>query len=84
MSTFDFVWYEYVRKIRWISFLDYFSYEKAVALEILQRDCDYKPYPYKHYEISFHAVLPGIYPSQEIRLRQYAAAISRRWSSPAR
>src|SRR4029077_12060996 len=34
MSTFDFVWYEYVRKIRWISFLDYFSYEKAVALEI--------------------------------------------------
>jgi N-acetyl sugar amidotransferase len=59
MSTFDFVWYEYVRKIRWISFLDYFSYEKAAALEILQRDCDYKPYPYKHYESVFTRFYQG-------------------------
>lgn len=59
MSTFDFVWYEYVRRIRWISFLDYFSYEKAAALETLQRDCDYKPYPYKHYESVFTRFYQG-------------------------
>lgn len=59
MSTVDFVWYEYVKKIQWTSFLDYFAYEKAVALEVLQRDCDYKPYPYKHYESVFTRFYQG-------------------------
>jgi N-acetyl sugar amidotransferase len=59
MSTLDFVWYEYARRIRWVSFLDYFPYDKFQALEILQRDCDYKPYPYKHYESVFTRFYQG-------------------------
>lgn len=59
ISTLDFVWYEYVRRIRWVSFLDYFPYDKFQALDILQRDCDYKPYPYKHYESVFTRFYQG-------------------------
>jgi hypothetical protein len=59
MSTLDFVWYEYVRRIQWVSVLDYFAYDKFVALEILQRECDYKPYPYKHYESVFTRFYQG-------------------------
>jgi hypothetical protein len=55
----DFVWYEYVRKIHWVSFLDYFQYDKFQALDVLQRDCDYKPYPYKHYESVFTRFYQG-------------------------
>jgi N-acetyl sugar amidotransferase len=59
MSTVDFVWYEYVRKIRWVSLLDYFQYDKFQALDILERECDYKPYPYKHYESVFTRFYQG-------------------------
>lgn len=59
MSTVDYIWYEYARRIRWISLLDYFCYEKATALETLRRECDYKPYPYKHYESVFTRFYQG-------------------------
>lgn len=48
----------YVKKIKWISFLDYFDYSKNEALEILKTYC-YKPYPYKHYESVFTRFYQG-------------------------
>jgi hypothetical protein len=53
MSTLDFVWFEFVRRIKRVPFLDYFPYNKAEAVETLQREVGYKPYPYKHYESVF-------------------------------
>lgn len=53
LSVIDYVWYERARKIKWISFLDYFPYVKSDAVEILQIECGYRPYPYKHYESVF-------------------------------
>jgi N-acetyl sugar amidotransferase len=53
MSTFDFTWYEFVRGIKRVPFLDYFPYNKAEAVETLKREVGYKPYPYKHYESVF-------------------------------
>lgn len=53
ISTWRYLWYEFARKIGWVSFLDYFDYHKPQALEILQREVAYKPYPYKHYESVF-------------------------------
>jgi N-acetyl sugar amidotransferase len=53
LSSLDYVWYQFVRGIRWVSFLDYFPYDKFKALEELGRECGYKPYPYKHYESVF-------------------------------
>lgn len=53
ISTFSYIWYEFIRKIKWISFLDYYEYKKDEALKILEQECNYKPYPYKHYESVF-------------------------------
>lgn len=59
IGTVGFFWNEFVRKIKWIPFLDYFEYNKFKALEILQRDFGYKPYPYKHYESIFTRFYQG-------------------------
>lgn len=53
ISTLDRVWYEAVRGITWISFLNYLPYNKFDAMRTLQSEVAYKPYPYKHYESVF-------------------------------
>ncbi|MDP2318092.1 MAG: N-acetyl sugar amidotransferase [Acidobacteriota bacterium] len=53
LSTLEAVWYEAVKGIKWISFLDYFPYNKFEAVETLKAAVGYKPYPYKHYESVF-------------------------------
>lgn len=58
-SVMDWVRYEYICRIKWISFLDYFPYIKADAQELLQKECGYKPYPYKHYESVFTRFYQG-------------------------
>ena len=60
IGTIDKVYYEYVRGIKWISFLDYLpEYNKFKALEILKEDFGFKPYPYKHYESIFTRFYQG-------------------------
>ncbi len=58
-STMDSLWYRYIRKIKGISFLDYFPYNKLDALDALKKEFGYKPYPYKHYESVFTRFYQG-------------------------
>jgi N-acetyl sugar amidotransferase len=59
IGTLDFIRYEFVSKARWISFLDYFDYNKAASMAELQDRFGYKPYPYKHYESVFTRFYQG-------------------------
>lgn len=59
ISTSQTARYVLVNRIHWISFLDYLDYRKSDALEVLQRDFGYKPYPYKHYESVFTRFYQG-------------------------
>lgn len=59
IGTLDFVRFKFLNKINWFSFLDYFNYEKKVALELLEDNYNYKPYPYKHYEGIFTRFYQG-------------------------
>ncbi|WP_084675085.1 N-acetyl sugar amidotransferase [Hippea jasoniae] len=60
IGTLDKIYYEFVKGIKWISFLDYLpSYNKFEALEALQKQFNYKPYPYKHYESVFTRFYQG-------------------------
>jgi N-acetyl sugar amidotransferase len=52
-STLGFIYYEYVRRIRKVPFLNFFEYNKEEATEILKSACGYRPYEYKHYESVF-------------------------------
>lgn len=58
-STIDYVWYEFVRNIKWISFLDFFDYKKSEVLDMLEKDYQYHRYPFKHYESIFTRFYQG-------------------------
>lgn len=59
ISVTDYLTNEFVHGIKWIHFLDYFQYVKSDALALLQKECAYKPYPYKHYESVFTRFYQG-------------------------
>lgn len=59
IGTLGYIWNEVVRKRHWYPFLDYLDFNKQQAIEVLQRDFDYKPYPYKHYESIFTRFYQG-------------------------
>lgn len=54
-----YLYYEYLRRVKWISFLDFFPYNKNDVLDQLERDFGYKRYPYKHYESIFTRFYQG-------------------------
>ena len=59
IGTLEYVWHLGVRRVKWVSFLDYFDYNKARAIAELQRDFSFKPYPHKHYESVFTRLYMG-------------------------
>ena len=58
-STRKFMVDNYLRKIKWVPFLDYFDYEKQAAMNNLSALYNYKQYPYKHYESVFTRFYQG-------------------------
>jgi N-acetyl sugar amidotransferase len=58
-STIDYVRFEFIKKIRWISFLDFFEYNKNEVLDTLEKDYGYHRYPFKHYESIFTRFYQG-------------------------
>lgn len=59
IGTMRWVWLEYVRRVKWISFLDYTAYDKPTVMKELVERFEYKPYPYKHYESVFTRFYQG-------------------------
>jgi N-acetyl sugar amidotransferase len=59
IGTIDYINYVVLKKIKWHSFLDNFSFNKFTSLDILERDYGYKRYPYKHYESIFTRFYQG-------------------------
>ncbi|MGB0370663.1 MAG: N-acetyl sugar amidotransferase [Opitutales bacterium] len=59
ISSYSFAWKRLIRRVRWISFLDYFVYNKDEAISVLKDQHGYKPYPYKHYESVFTRFYQG-------------------------
>lgn len=59
IGTLNVAYYDLVKKIRWMPFLDYFNYQRSEALNTLTNRFGYKPYPYKHYESIFTRFYQG-------------------------
>lgn len=53
------LYYEHIKSIKWVSFLDLIEYNKNEALSKLGEVCGYRPYPYKHYESVFTRFYQG-------------------------
>lgn len=59
LGTLGYIWNQFIKKNRWISFLDYMEYNKPNVLDVLQKKFAYRPYPYKHYESIFTRFYQG-------------------------
>jgi hypothetical protein len=59
ISTLGRILFRQILKIKWISFLDYYQYNKEAAKALLVEKYNYKPYPYKHYESVFTRFYQG-------------------------
>jgi hypothetical protein len=59
MTLFKWIYYRKVRKIKWISLLDYIDFNKDEATNYLVNNFSYKKYPYKHYENVFTRFYQG-------------------------
>ncbi len=65
ISTVTLLLYTKFKRIKWLSFLDYFEYDKNNAMDEMVALYGYKPYPYKHYESIFTRFYQGyILPSK--------------------
>jgi len=58
-SVTDYILDRFVRRITWVSFLNFFDYDKKAAIAVLVRECGYKPYAHKHYESVFTRFYQG-------------------------
>ncbi len=58
-GTLDLWWKRVVKRIRWVTFLDYIDYFKPACLQFLVNELGYRPYPYKHYESIFTRFYQG-------------------------
>jgi len=58
-STLNYIWYAILRRIQWSLLLDLMAYNKYDAMDVLQREYGFKPYPYKHYESVFTRFYQG-------------------------
>lgn len=59
MGTLNYLYYQRIRRIRWISMLDIVGYDKEQATRELVHDYGFRPYPYKHYESMFTRLYQG-------------------------
>lgn len=59
IGTLEYVWNLGVRRVQWVSFLDYVEYNKSQAIRELQHNYSFKPYPHKHYESVFTRLYMG-------------------------
>jgi N-acetyl sugar amidotransferase len=59
IGVFNYLYFRYIKKVQWIPFLDYIEYNKSNAMTLLEREYDYKKYPYKHYESIFTRFYQG-------------------------
>jgi N-acetyl sugar amidotransferase len=59
VGSWAFAYYNYIKLISFVPFLDYFPYNKYEALDLLENNFGYKRYPYKHYESIFTRFYQG-------------------------
>jgi N-acetyl sugar amidotransferase len=59
IGVLNWVYFEYLKKIKWVSFLDYLPYNKFEVLDELEARYSYKRYPFKHYESIFTRFYQG-------------------------
>ncbi len=61
LGMLKFIYYVFVRRIRYVNLLNYLHYDKSRAIQILETECGWRPYPQKHYESVWTRFYQGVY-----------------------
>lgn len=61
LGLFAFAWYVLVRRLRAVNLLNFYDYDKAHAIGILEKELGWRPYPEKHYESVWTRFYQGAY-----------------------
>jgi N-acetyl sugar amidotransferase len=61
LGLIKFLYYVFMRRIRYVNLLNYVRYDKASAIQMLEKDYSWRPYPQKHYESVWTRFYQGIY-----------------------
>jgi hypothetical protein len=56
-----FIYYVFFRRIRMVNLLNFFDYDRSQAIQILERELGWRPYPEKHYESVWTRYYQGAY-----------------------
>ncbi len=59
IGTLDYIYYRFIKRIKWVSPLDYLDYNKENALKELKEKYNFQEYPFKHYESIFTRFYQG-------------------------
>ena len=59
IGVLNWIYFAYIKKIKWVNFLDYLPYNKFEAQDELEASYGYKRYPFKHYESVFTRFYQG-------------------------
>ena len=59
IGTIDYLYFSLIKGIKWVPFLDYVNYNKESSMEFLEKNYQFKKYPYKHYESVFTRFYQG-------------------------
>ena len=76
ISTIDYIYFRFIKKIKWISFLDYFDYNKDDAQSDLAQRYNFKPYKNKHYESFFTKFYQGYILPKKFKVDKRRAHLS--------
>ncbi len=58
-SLFEWIYYTFVKRIKYFPVLNYVPYVKKDAVQLLRKELDWKPYGHKHYESIFTRFFQG-------------------------
>ncbi len=61
LGLFKFLYYVFIRRIRYVNILNYMTYEKSKAIQTLEEECGWRPYPQKHYKSVWTRFYQGVY-----------------------
>ncbi|MBN1304044.1 MAG: N-acetyl sugar amidotransferase [Anaerolineales bacterium] len=61
LGLFKFLYYVFFRGIRFVNLLNYISYDKAQAVEVLRNEFGWRPYHQKHHESVWTRFYQGVY-----------------------
>ena len=67
-TTFKFLWYSIIKRIKIISILNYIDYDKNEAMKVLENDLDWIYYGGKHYESNYTKYYQGILLPQKFKI----------------